>query len=97
MHWEQLLEQPSFDLRRSGRFLVADLKEPHRVLSTSVRNGGQVDEVRHLLNHQSCEGSGHLARHSVIVDAGLEAATTRCRAKRVCRRIRRPSWGPPRT
>jgi adenosylcobinamide amidohydrolase len=73
MHWELLLEQPSFDLRRSGRFLVADLKDAHRVLSTSVRNGGQVDEVRHLLNHQSCEGTAHLARHSVIVDAGLEA------------------------
>jgi adenosylcobinamide amidohydrolase len=73
MHWEQLLEQPSFVLRRSGRFLVADLREPHRVLSTSVRNGGQVDDVRHLLNHQSCEGAGHHARHSVIVDGGMEA------------------------
>ena len=73
MHWEILLQQPSFGLRRSGRFLVADLEGAHRVLSTSVRNGGQVDEVRHLLNHQSCEGSGHQARHSVIVDAGLEA------------------------
>ena len=58
MHWELLLQQPSFDLRRSGRFLVADLKEPHQVLSTSVRHGGQVDHVRHLLNHQSCEGTG---------------------------------------
>ena len=33
-------------------------KEPHRVLSTSVRHGGQVDHLRHLLNHQSCEGHG---------------------------------------
>ena len=45
MHWEVLLRQPSFDLRRSGRFLVADLKAPHQVLSTSVRHGGQVDHV----------------------------------------------------
>jgi adenosylcobinamide amidohydrolase len=73
MHWEHLLRQGSFDLRRSGRFLIADLKEPHHVLSTSARHGGQVDYVRHLLNHQSCEGSAHHARHSIIVDAGLEA------------------------
>src|SRR4051812_26858174 len=56
MNWELLLEQLTFDLRRSGRFLVADLKVPHHVLSTSVRHGGQVDYLRHLLNHQSCEG-----------------------------------------
>src|SRR5438105_13880658 len=53
MHWELLLQHRSFELRRSGRFLVAALNEPHHVLSTSVRNGGQVDHVRYLLNHQS--------------------------------------------
>ena len=36
----------SFGLRRAGRFLVADLHGPHRVLSTSVRHGGQVEHVR---------------------------------------------------
>ena len=35
MNWETLLEHPHFVLRRCGRFLVADLKTPHRVLSTS--------------------------------------------------------------
>ena len=39
-----------------GRFLVADLKEPHHVLSTSVRNGGLLEHVRWLVNHQSCRG-----------------------------------------
>jgi adenosylcobinamide amidohydrolase len=73
MHWEFLLRQPTFDLRRSGRFLAADLREPHRVLSTSVRNGGQVDHVRHLLNHQSCEGTAHLERHRVMTEDGLDA------------------------
>lgn len=73
MDWELLLQQPSFDLRRSGRFLVADLNEPHHVLSTSVRNGGQVDQVRHLLNHQSCEGTAHLDRHRVMTGDGLDA------------------------
>lgn len=73
MHWERLLQQASFDLRRSGRFLVADLKEPHQVLSTSVRHGGQVDHVRHLLNHQSCEGTAHHDRHRVMTEAGLDA------------------------
>ena len=73
MHWERLLQRPSFDLRRSGRFLVADLNEPHQVLSTSVRHGGQVDHLRHLLNHQSCEGTAHLDRHRVITEEGLDA------------------------
>jgi adenosylcobinamide amidohydrolase len=72
MHWEPLLQQPSFDLRRSGRFLVADLKAPHQVLSTSVRHGGQVDHVRYLVNHQSCEGTAHHDRHRVVTEAGLE-------------------------
>ena len=72
MHWERLLEDATFDLRRSGRFLVADLKEPHQVLSTSARHGGQVDDVRHLMNHQSCEGSAHHDRHRAITEGGLE-------------------------
>jgi adenosylcobinamide amidohydrolase len=73
MHWELLLQQPSFELRRSGRFLVADLKEPHQVLSTSVRHGGQVDHLRHLLNHQSCEGTAHHDRHRAMTEAGMDA------------------------
>jgi adenosylcobinamide amidohydrolase len=73
MNWELLLQRSTFDLRRSGRFLVIDLKEPHQVLSTSVRNGGQVDRVRHLLNHQSCEGAVHHDRHRLITEGGLDA------------------------
>jgi len=73
MHWEILLQQPSLDVRRSGRFVLADLHEPHAVLSTSVRNGGQTDHVRHLLNHQSCEGTAHVERHRVMTEDGLDA------------------------
>src|SRR5215510_14783773 len=77
MNWELLLQRSTFDLRRSGRFLVADMKGPHRVLSTSVRNGGQVDGVSHLLNHQSCEGSAHHQRQRVFTEGGLEAYNAR--------------------
>lgn len=73
MDWELLLQQASYDLRRSGRFLVADLKESHQVLSTSVRHGGQVNHLRHLLNHQSCEGTAHHGRHGVVTEGGLDA------------------------
>lgn len=73
MQWEALVERPSFGVRRSGRFLVADLLAPHRVLSTSERNGGASDDVRHLLNHQSCEGSAHHERHEAISGHGLDA------------------------
>ncbi|MEQ1760111.1 MAG: adenosylcobinamide amidohydrolase [Vicinamibacterales bacterium] len=72
VQWEILLERPLFTLRRSGRFLVADLGVPHRVLSTSARSGGQVEHVRHLVNHQSCEGAGHHERHAAVMEKGQE-------------------------
>ena len=72
MNWERLLEEPAFDLRRAGRYLVADLKGPHQVVSTSVRYGGWTTDVRWLVNHQSCEGAAHLDRHTVITDTGLD-------------------------
>jgi adenosylcobinamide amidohydrolase len=73
MTWETLLERELFTLRRSGRFLAADLRAPHCVLSTSARNGGQTDHVRHLVNHQSCEGTAHNDRHDLIVAHGQDA------------------------
>jgi adenosylcobinamide amidohydrolase len=73
MHWEVLFTSPVAVIRRSGRFVVADLQGPHRVLSTSVRNGGQADHLRYLVNHQSCEGSGHDARSKAILAMGQEA------------------------
>lgn len=73
LHWESLRRCPEFHLRRSGRFVVAELLAPHRVISTSVRNGGQRDDLRFLLNHQSCEGAGHAERHAQIMASGYEA------------------------
>ncbi|MGE0406052.1 MAG: adenosylcobinamide amidohydrolase [Candidatus Korobacteraceae bacterium] len=73
MNWEVLLAYPQFALRRAGRYLIADLLVPCRVLSTSVRNGGQTEHLRHLANHQSCEGADHLERCQVITARGLEA------------------------
>jgi adenosylcobinamide amidohydrolase len=70
--WETLAQKPGFVLRRSGRFLVADLLVPHDVLSTSVRNGGYIQGARYLLNHQSCEGAAHHVRHRLMTEAGLE-------------------------
>jgi len=71
--WETLLERPLARARRAGRFVVVDLIAAHRVLSTSVRNGGQVEHVHFLVNHQSCEGAGHLDRYHAITDRGQEA------------------------
>jgi adenosylcobinamide hydrolase len=70
--YEQLLTTPEFRLRRNGRYLLAELLEPHRVISTSVRNGGQTEHVRFLLNHQSCEGADHHERHTVMMGNGLD-------------------------
>ncbi len=69
---EESLATPEFCLRRDGRFLIAELLEAHRVLSTSIPNGGQTEHVRFLLNHQSCEGADHRERHTLITETGLE-------------------------
>jgi adenosylcobinamide amidohydrolase len=64
---DELIDKSDFyDLKRSGRFLVAELLTPHQVLSTSVCGGGLRDDVCFLVNHQSCEGSGHESRFEVI-------------------------------
>lgn len=70
---EELKATPEFRLTRTGRFVVVELRTPHRVLSTSTRNGGQRDDLRFLANHQSCEGSAHVARHDYMTNMGLEA------------------------
>jgi len=68
--WETLFAGPHACLHRRGRFVVARLLPPHRVLSTSLRNGGQAEHLRHLVNHQSCEGAGHSDRYRAITEQG---------------------------
>lgn len=58
-----LAESGDFRLSRDGRFLIARLKNPHLTLATSQVNGGEQTHLRYLLNHQSCEGKGHMGRH----------------------------------
>ncbi len=68
----KLLDTEGFSLRRRGRFLAAHLKIPHLTLSTSHVNGGQTEHVRYLVNHQNCEGKGHMARHELLVGRGQD-------------------------
>ena len=63
---------PTFEVFRSGRFIVVDLLSPHRVITTSPCVGGVSEEIRHLVNHQSCEASGHSDRFLKITEAGME-------------------------
>jgi adenosylcobinamide amidohydrolase len=72
-HWEILLATGRFTLRRRRRSVVCDLNGPHAVMSTSAVNGGQTFAVRHLVNHQSCEGAEHVDRFRAIKDRGVEA------------------------
>jgi adenosylcobinamide amidohydrolase len=85
MHWETLLDRPTFTLRRSGRYLAAALEVPHRVLAAVAQNGGQVDHLRFLVNHQSCEGTAHHERHQAIAEGGPDSY-----AERVCCEIGLP-------
>ena len=58
-----LHENDHYKIQRNGRFLCATLKRPHRVLSNCHVNGGLREDLTHICNHQSSEGSGHASRH----------------------------------
>jgi adenosylcobinamide amidohydrolase len=72
--WNRLpwISSPTFEAFRFGRFIVVGLSGPHRVINTSSRVGGIRDEIRHLVNHQSCEAAGHNERFVQITEAGTE-------------------------
>ena len=55
-----------YHIERRGRFIIAELLGQHGILSTSAWGGGQREDVRYIVNHQSCEGSGHDARAAVF-------------------------------
>ncbi len=52
----------AYSARRGGRHFVVELLQPHRVLATCPVNGGIREDLRWLVNHQSCEGAAHAAR-----------------------------------
>jgi adenosylcobinamide amidohydrolase len=70
MAWEVLARLPNALVRRHGRFIVVDLKDGHRVISTSAINGGEVEDLRYLVNHQCCEGKDHNDRFHILVAKG---------------------------
>ncbi len=74
-HWKSSLwfDAPTFAAYRHGRFIVAELKTVHQVLSTSSSAGGLNENVTHLVNHQSCEGADHKERYLEITEMGPEA------------------------
>ena len=67
---EYLDRHEDYNLKRDGRFLIAGLRTPHLVLSTSAHRGGLCTGIRYLVNHQSCEGTGHDARFALIRKLG---------------------------
>lgn len=79
---EYLDRHEHYDLKRDGRFLIAELRSPHQVLSTSAHRGGLCTGIRHLVNHQSCEGTGHDARFALIRKLGQAGYHRRVCAER---------------
>ena len=66
----QLYTSPFAELHRRGRHAVVELKAPALVLSTSHVNGGMRDDLRFLVNHQSCEPVKHQERFELITGMG---------------------------
>jgi adenosylcobinamide amidohydrolase len=65
---------PAYIARRGGRHFTVELKSPHRVLSTCAVNGGIREDVRWLVNYQSCEGAAHAARAAHLKMVGPAGA-----------------------
>lgn len=54
-NWTQLQSSEQFNAYRYGRFFLVQLRQPHRVISTSAYNGGEKTDLKYLVNHQSME------------------------------------------
>jgi len=67
-----LFTSPFAELRRRGRHAIIELRAPALVLNTSHVNGGLRDDLRYLVNHQSCEPGKHLERHDLITTIGQD-------------------------
>ena len=67
-----LFTSPFVEVRRCQRHLIAELRAPARVLSTCHVNGGLRGELRHLVNHQSCEPVKHQERFELITSLGQD-------------------------
>jgi len=67
-----LFTSPFAELRRRGRHAIVELRAPALVLSTCHVNGGLRENLRYLVNHQSCEPGKHLERHELITQIGQD-------------------------
>lgn len=75
------------ELHRDDKFVSLRFRQPFRVISTSSANGGLVEHIDTVYNHQSCEPSSHHAVEAhaahrkpavynamLLADHGLEGA-----------------------
>ena len=53
----------AIELHRLDKFVALRFLSPHRVISNSLDNGGIVDGLDMVYNHQCCEPAGPLSRH----------------------------------
>ena len=71
-HALPVFDSPFALVARRGRHVVAELRTQAKVLSTCSVNGGFRTDVRHLVNHQSCEPVKHQERFALITGLGPE-------------------------
>ena len=53
----------AIELHRNDKFVALRFRAPHRVISTSLDNGGVAADLDLVYNHQGCEPAGLLSRH----------------------------------
>ena len=68
-----LFTSPFAELTRRGRHAIVELRAPALVLSTSHVNGGLREDLRFLVNHQSCEPVKHQERFELITGLGQDS------------------------
>jgi adenosylcobinamide amidohydrolase len=69
-HALPVFDSPFALVSRQGRHVVAELRMSAKVLSTCPVNGGLRTDIRHLVNHQSCEPVRHQERFAYITGLG---------------------------
>lgn len=69
----RLLATDTFQISRTQRFVVTELEQPHRVVSTSYINGGETTAIRYLVNHQSMAAKPDYSRLQNILDMGRQS------------------------
>ncbi|NTS76303.1 adenosylcobinamide amidohydrolase [Catenovulum sp. SM1970] len=75
-HQTVISQSDAYRASRQGQYFIVELLTPHQVISTSSYNGGQSENIRYLVNHQSMEAKGDNQRFMAQISQSRESYHT---------------------